>query len=185
MPYSLRIVCGFFNVPQLFATRVVRQEPPAHSLYPRRLESLTICWCNYKDSTFYSVIFKTLSVGPAGVKLTTSRMTAWFSTNWATGAWSRDLCVRCAVNTSLCNILAIFEIWQFIIFWYCHLHLIFSLLNVITWKRSFSSLSTLSDSLILQSTDSLSHKTKNKHLIFKLISPFRLFYPLKISDQPT
>ena len=26
MPYSLRIVCGFFNVPQLFATRVVRRD---------------------------------------------------------------------------------------------------------------------------------------------------------------
>ena len=30
--------------------------PPAYSSYPRRLESLTICWCNYKGSTFYSVI---------------------------------------------------------------------------------------------------------------------------------
>ena len=26
-----------------------------HRLYPRRLESLTIVTCNYKDSTFYSV----------------------------------------------------------------------------------------------------------------------------------
>ena len=26
MPYSLRIVCGFFNVPQLFTTRVVRRD---------------------------------------------------------------------------------------------------------------------------------------------------------------
>ena len=30
--------------------------PPAYSPYPRRLESITICWCNYKGSTFYSVI---------------------------------------------------------------------------------------------------------------------------------
>ena len=29
--------------------------PPAYSPYPRRLESLTICWCNYKGSTFSSV----------------------------------------------------------------------------------------------------------------------------------
>ena len=26
--------------------------------YPRRLESLTICWCNYKGSTFSSVILR-------------------------------------------------------------------------------------------------------------------------------
>ena len=64
-----------------------------------------------------------------------------------------------------------------------HPQLIFLLVNVITWKRYFLSLRTLRDWLILQSIDSLSHKTKNKHLIFKLISPFRLFYPLKISDQ--
>ena len=32
--------------------------PPAYSPYPGRLESLTICWCNYKDSTFYSVILR-------------------------------------------------------------------------------------------------------------------------------
>ena len=39
------------------------------------LESLTICWCNYKGST----------VGPAGIELTTSRMITRCSTNWATG----------------------------------------------------------------------------------------------------
>ena len=56
MPYSLRIVCGFFNVPQLF--KGCETGPPAYSPYPRRLESLTICWCNYKGSTFYSVILR-------------------------------------------------------------------------------------------------------------------------------
>ena len=50
--------------------------PSVYSPYLRRLESLIIRWCNYKGSTFFSVIFKTLSVGPAGVELTTSRMTA-------------------------------------------------------------------------------------------------------------
>ena len=54
MPYSLRIVCGFFNVLQLF--KGCETGPLAYSPYPRRLESLTICWCNYKGSTFYSVI---------------------------------------------------------------------------------------------------------------------------------
>ena len=79
--YSLRIVCGSFNVPKLFATRIVRR-PPAYSPYPRRLKSLTICRCSYKGSTFYSVILR----WSVGVELTTSRMTARCSTNWATGA---------------------------------------------------------------------------------------------------
>ena len=83
VPYSLRIVCGFFNVPLLFYNKGCETGPPACSPYPRRLESLTICWCNYKGSIFCSVIFKTLSVGPAGVELTTSRMTIRCSINWA------------------------------------------------------------------------------------------------------
>ena len=32
--------------------------PPDYSPYPRRLEILTICWCNNKGSTFYSVILR-------------------------------------------------------------------------------------------------------------------------------
>ena len=43
-----------------------------YSPYLRRLESLTICGCNYKDSTFsLPSYFKTLSVGLA--ELTNSR----------------------------------------------------------------------------------------------------------------
>ena len=57
--------------------------PPAYRPYPRRLESLTICGCNYKGSTFSSVIYKikTLSVGPARLELTSSCMAARCSTN--------------------------------------------------------------------------------------------------------
>ena len=63
MPYSLRIVCGFFNVPQLL--RVVRWDLRfIVRPYPRRLGSLTICWCNYKGSTFYSVILRPWALVP-------------------------------------------------------------------------------------------------------------------------
>ena len=41
--------------------------PPVYRPYPRRLESLTICRCNYKGSTFLLTYLKTLSGGPAGV----------------------------------------------------------------------------------------------------------------------
>ena len=60
-----------------------------------------------------------MSVGPAGVELTTSRVTAQCSTNWATGAWcrlakitltSRNTCTACCACTW--NFAAVFA-------WYC------------------------------------------------------------------
>ena len=67
-PYSFRIVRGFFYVPQNYQhSRNFETGPPTYRPYPRRLESLTICRWYYKGSTFSSVIFKTLSVGPVGV----------------------------------------------------------------------------------------------------------------------
>ena len=48
--------------------KVCETGPPVYRPYPRRLESLIICRCHYKDSTFSSVIFKTLSVGPARIR---------------------------------------------------------------------------------------------------------------------
>ena len=35
--------------------------------YPKVLESLTVCRYHYKGCTFFSVVLRTLSVGPAGV----------------------------------------------------------------------------------------------------------------------
>ena len=58
-PCPTNTVWVFFNVPQLFATtKGFETGPPAYSSYPRRLESLTTYWCNYKGSTFYSVILR-------------------------------------------------------------------------------------------------------------------------------
>ena len=37
---------------------ICETQPTVYSPYPRRLESVTICWCNYKGSTFYSVILR-------------------------------------------------------------------------------------------------------------------------------
>ena len=57
--------------------KIVRKTGP----YPRRLERLTICRYNFKDSPFSSVILdETLSVGP-GLEPSTSRTADWRSTN--------------------------------------------------------------------------------------------------------
>ena len=66
--------------------------PPAYRPYPRRLESLTICRCNYKGSTFFPQLFKDPEC-------------------WSGWSWSHDLprdspvlnqlSHRCAVNLAL------------------------------------------------------------------------------------
>ena len=60
--------------------------------------------------------FKTLSDDPAGVELTTSRMTARCSTNWATGLWFNSLAslvhsqLVCLQPGGVFNPLSLFEL---------------------------------------------------------------------------
>ena len=57
VPSSFRTVCGFIYVPQIIRNKRCETEPTVYRPYPRRpWESLTICRCHYKGSTFSSVI---------------------------------------------------------------------------------------------------------------------------------
>ena len=54
----------FFNSNGVWVLELINMEvicetgPTVYRPYPRTLESLTICWSNYKGSTFYSVILR-------------------------------------------------------------------------------------------------------------------------------
>ena len=43
---------------ELYVNKVCETGPPVYCPYPRRLESLIICRCHYKDSTFSSVVLR-------------------------------------------------------------------------------------------------------------------------------
>ena len=61
VPYSFREVCGFLKSPANHVTLKMRDTGLQYCLYSpylRRLERLTICRCNYKGSTFSSVILR-------------------------------------------------------------------------------------------------------------------------------
>ena len=57
--------------------------PTVYSLYPRRLERLTICRCHYKGSTSSSVIWRPWVIVLPRFEPATSRTAVWCSTNSA------------------------------------------------------------------------------------------------------
>ena len=65
---ALLLVCGFFNIPQLFTTRVVRQDLRLIVLIREDLKVHLLM--QLQRQHFLLSYFKTLSVAPAGVKLT-------------------------------------------------------------------------------------------------------------------
>ena len=77
VPYSLQLV--------LWTLKSCEKGPTVQSPYPRRLESLSICRCNYKGSTFSSFILRPRVVVQPGFEPTTFCMVVWYSINWAIG----------------------------------------------------------------------------------------------------
>ena len=76
--------CGFFYVPQEpDKCKSCETRPTVFPPYPRRLESLTVCRCHYKGSTFFSVILRPWVLVQLGFEPVNSRSADRRSPNWA------------------------------------------------------------------------------------------------------
>ena len=78
MPYSFRIVLGFLYVPKGYEHRRVVRRAYGSDRTSRECNHLQM---SLQRQHFLLGYLKTLSVGPAGVSLTASRMAVRFSTN--------------------------------------------------------------------------------------------------------
>ena len=83
-PYSFRIMMWVLLRPtRTNQWKCYETGPTVFRPYPRRLESLTICRCHYKGSTFFSVIQRPSVLVRPGFEPATSRSADRCSTNWA------------------------------------------------------------------------------------------------------
>ena len=78
-PSLLERWCGFFYVPQ----EQISVSATIFGPYPRRLESLTVCRCHYKGSTFFSVILRPLVLARPWFEPVTSPSEDRRSPKWA------------------------------------------------------------------------------------------------------
>ena len=98
-PYSFRIVLWVLLRPKRTNPWKCYETGPTVFLpYPRRLESLTICRCHYKGSTFFWVIWIPWVLVRPGFEPATSRSADRCSPNWATQA---AVDVRCSKRLCL------------------------------------------------------------------------------------
>ena len=90
---------GFFNVPQIIRNKCCETGPKVYRPYPRRLESLTICRCHYKGSTFLlnyfsQLFFSLIIVSTHGFKNELCYMLKRASLDLGL---KNELCYRCSV----------------------------------------------------------------------------------------
>ena len=98
-PYSFRIVMWLLLSPTRTNQWKCRETGPTlFRPYPRRLESLTICRCHYKGSTFFWVIWIPWVLVRPGFEPATSRSADRCSPNWANQA---AVDVRCSKRLCL------------------------------------------------------------------------------------
>ena len=83
-PYSFRTAMWVLLHPtRTNQWKCCEMGPMVFRPYPRRLESLIICRCHYKGSTFFSVILRPWVLVRAGFEPATCRSADQHSPNWA------------------------------------------------------------------------------------------------------
>ena len=88
---------------------------PVYSPCLRRPKSLTICWCNYKGSTFSSVILRPWVLVLPESNSRPPGVTARYTTYWATGAFANRASDMSAADwlKHTWKIIVIFHLWRY------------------------------------------------------------------------